>query len=764
MNRATPPFGHTPTSETQEAIPRRMLQKQLVTQHPRISDLLLPIIYLLSFSTLCTHVILLLFLPSHELTVEVQFFIFSPLYITLLGTLTLNHHGRPILASQLLVFGIIVEQLLLLYFVVGPIPFTYISITNTTLMAGLILGSRAAVMNALVAIVGILVHGYFRNQDHASLTPIYIFENPDALLFPNIASLAFTVFAISLWTRRILSLLEQNQKRSSDAQKAIAALRQAESKNAQRAHMGAVLSDLASTAARSSTPSVLAAELIPRAQDGFDCELFVMFHIVNKEWTLLEAAGSPLWCDALAKHPKITEEDLKRTSLSETSPWILREESVPLALFTQPTEFPQSMEPLLFPLEYDQRLLGALFVLRPIQNNPNTNQDEFLEILSQMTLASLSHIELLSKLEQTQKLEAVGLLTSSLSHDFNNLLTAIAGNTDMAQLYARDDDDLHHRIGQIQRATKKAASLTQKMLDFTRRRPWNPSSLDVNQTLQELSPLLLSSLSSQIRLVLNLSEANPIIQMDPREFENVIVNLVLNAKDAVVSDGIITLTTRIIPATLHGKPTGVAIEVDDNGCGMTPKVKTQIFLPFFTTKEESPSSGLGLSSSYGIVKKAAGRIEVQSAVNQGTTVTLFFPHEEKGETEADPGNQRAVAQAETILLVSSNDELAKTLKSMLSEGGYRTQRARGTAAALQSLAESSEIGMALVDHSISGHNGGTLAAELRSSTPLLPIIILSSAPTNTDGIQEHYLEKPFSLTELLDAVNTRFSIQSEVSP
>jgi signal transduction histidine kinase len=224
---------------------------------------------------------------------------------------------------------------------------------------------------------------------------------------------------------------------------------------------------------------------------------------------------------------------------------------------------------------------------------------------------------------QSQKMEAIGQLTGGLAHDFNNLLTVVIGNLDVVQRRTAENEGVHRAVRNAVAGAEKAAHLTQQLLAFARKQPLQPQAVDTNELIARMGELFGRSMGDGIALQLDLAEAAWPVLVDPNQLESALLNLLVNARDAVAGGGTITISTRNVPADESGDC--VAVTIADTGTGMTEEAKAHAFEPFFTTKPVGVGTGLGLSQVHGFVAQSGGRVTLDSTPGSGTTVTLHLP-------------------------------------------------------------------------------------------------------------------------------------------
>jgi two-component system, cell cycle sensor histidine kinase and response regulator CckA len=373
------------------------------------------------------------------------------------------------------------------------------------------------------------------------------------------------------------------------------------------------------------------------------------------------------------------------------------------------------------------------------------------------------------ELEQTRKLEAVGRLAGGVAHDFNNLITGIMGIAEELQFQLDVRDPRREDLGEIIKASERAFALTRQLLAFGRRQMACPRELNLNGIIQELQKMLVRLIGEDILLTTNLDNALGLIRADPSQLEQVILNLVLNARDAMPQGGRITMTTRRADAQegsdpfLAGLPPGRydVLTVEDTGCGMTPEVLSQIFEPFFTTKEKDKGTGLGLSTVYGIVKQSGGEIFVKSQPGQGSCFSIFLP-EVAAETQERPPMEVVSEKSfghETILVVEDEDIVRHVTSGLLRKRGYRVLEARDGPQALEVTRKHPEpIHLLLTDVVLPGMNGRAVATALAERHPSIRILYISRYTEDIiahKGILEpgiHFLDKSLLTHQLADKV------------
>jgi signal transduction histidine kinase len=347
-----------------------------------------------------------------------------------------------------------------------------------------------------------------------------------------------------------------------------------------------------------------------------------------------------------------------------------------------------------------------------------------------------SRKEVEAKLRQAQKMEAVGQLTGGIAHDFNNLLTVIIGNLaaargDLAEGRTPAADRMDHALA----AAERAATLTKRLLAFARRQPLRPSRVEVASMLDNVAGILRPTVGPNIEVALEVAPGAWRLRADENQLENAILNLAVNARDALKSGGRIDISARNVAGgvtTQDGQIRDgdfVAIEVKDNGVGMSPAVMERAFDPFFTTKPMGEGTGLGLSQVYGFVRQSDGEIAIESEEGRGTRVTIFLRRDlGKGASDAvavEPSKSPDLGAGQTVLLVEDEDLLRLFAVRSLETAGYTVIATASAEKALTIIASTPRLALLVTDVGLPGINGRQLAEMARASRPDLAVLFMT---------------------------------------
>ena len=369
------------------------------------------------------------------------------------------------------------------------------------------------------------------------------------------------------------------------------------------------------------------------------------------------------------------------------------------------------------------------------------------------------------QLRQVQKMEAIGQLAGGVAHDFNNLLSVILGHCEMLAMKLPPDSPGRDSVNQIGRAAERAAALTRRLLEFSRQRMLELQVLDLNVLVADTEKMLRRLIEENVRLITILQPGLSRVRADPGQIDQIIMNLAVNARDAMPKGGSLTLQTRNLELGAAytkaqpglGSGRYVLLAVTDTGCGMTPEVQARIFEPFFTTKGVGQGTGLGLAMVPGIVQQSGGHIVVHSLPGIGTTFKIYLPA--VGELAKQPQQSRApvkpVPSSETILLVEDEAPVREITALLLESLGYRVQEASSGQEALHLAQDSREkIDLLMTDVLMPGMSGSELAEVLRANDAGLKVLFLSGHSGDTlarRGVvhtEVAFLQKPFTLNAL----------------
>jgi two-component system, cell cycle sensor histidine kinase and response regulator CckA len=382
------------------------------------------------------------------------------------------------------------------------------------------------------------------------------------------------------------------------------------------------------------------------------------------------------------------------------------------------------------------------------------------------------------QLRQAQKMEAIGRLAGGVAHDFNNLLTAIIGYTDVVSERLTADEQTRRDVGEIRKAADRAAALTRQLLAFGRKQFLHPEVLDLNDTVNGLMQMLPRVIGEHNQTVARLSPGLWRVTADPSQMEQVLVNLVLNGRDAMPMGGTITIETANVDLTAARiasdavtLPPGpyVMLSVSDTGTGMDADTRAHAFEPFFTTKPKGKGTGLGLATVYGIVDQSGGAITIQTALGHGTSVRIYLPAVSAPvETRAPEPAPNITFGTESILLVEDNDGVRELARRTLRARGYTVIEACNADEAIDVMVRGAQPQLLVTDVIMPGLSGPNLAARLLQHNPRLRVLYMSGYSEDATAVHGTFwggvplLQKPFTPHQLAERV--RVALDSATGP
>ncbi len=415
------------------------------------------------------------------------------------------------------------------------------------------------------------------------------------------------------------------------------------------------------------------------------------------------------------------------------------------------------------------RLAQSLEAERVILQNANQVLEDRVAERSRQLEAEIAEREKAQEtLREAQKLEAIGRMAGGIAHDFNNLLTVVQGNAEILQDSPLSEDDMHC-VKAIDRASERGSRLVRQILTFSRRQPLKTDVIDLRQRDEELSEMLGRSVRGDVRLIVSMAEDLWPVECDIAELEIALMNLCVNARDAMPKGGLVRVEGR--NSTLEtGHAAGlsgafVALSVTDTGTGIAPDDITRVFEPFFTTKDVGKGTGLGLSQVYGFAQQSGGMATIDSKLGEGTTVTLYLPRATRNAAAETATGRQTLARATGVILVVEDDEdVAAVAKNMLKLIGYRAEHVRDGATALAVLLSGQRFDAVFSDIIMPGGMSGLdLARKVRQHFPGLPILLCSGYARATGEVfREGFdiIAKPYSANSLAEALR-RTTAQSK---
>jgi signal transduction histidine kinase/ActR/RegA family two-component response regulator len=364
------------------------------------------------------------------------------------------------------------------------------------------------------------------------------------------------------------------------------------------------------------------------------------------------------------------------------------------------------------------------------------------------------------RLLQAQKMESIGQLTGGIAHDFNNLLAVILGNLELLRKRIQDDERAKRLLDGALQGAQRGAALTQRLLAFSRRQDLTPQAVDVAQLVSSMTDLLARALGPSIKIVTRFPSGLPPVKVDPNQLEMALLNLAVNARDAMPTSGTITISAHseeVMEGKEHGLSPGayVCVSVSDTGMGMDAATLARAIEPFFTTKGVGKGTGLGLSMIHGLAVQSGGALKLKSEVGKGTTAEIWLPRgEAMAAVPASDENARPEHRTCTVLLVEDDPLVMSGTAAMLEDLDHKVVEASSGEEALRILRENGSIDLVVTDHAMPGMTGLDLAEQIRREWPALPILLASGHAElpERNGLAIPRLTKPFRQDELESAI------------
>ena len=430
----------------------------------------------------------------------------------------------------------------------------------------------------------------------------------------------------------------------------------------------------------------------------------------------------------------------------------------PLNIVTLLSAIRSAMRARMRQYQVQYHLLGRETFAAQLEDQVRERTRQLEETNEQLRQQITERRQVEAALQQAQKMEVIGQMTGGVAHDFNNLLAAVLGNLELATRRGKDENIRRYLDGATQ-AAQRGAKITSQLLAFSRTQRLETEPIDVNAIVTAMGELLFRTIGATVRIETLLERKLWQATADPSQMESVILNLAVNARDAMSDGGRLTIATANIPNGDKSMPAElppgdyVSISVSDTGTGMTEEVLSKAFEPFFTTKPVGSGTGLGLSQVYGIAKQTGGTVAIDTQVGRGTTVTVYLPRTTAVPIVPRANEYQAIPlrrHEATILVVDDDKDVRQFAVSCLESLGYQVVAADGGHAAVQIAAREHRIDMVLIDIAMPDMPGVEAIEAILKKRPRIPYLYMTGyvGPTKLDASEHHLLKKPFTIGEL----------------
>ena len=674
---------------------------------------------------------------------NLRYIAFVPVYLTLIGSYILLWLNWKKLAVHFFLIGLVVDQFLIMAGSTGPLTYVYVSYTNIILVAGIILGPSLGLVYTIFIVFILSLYMYLIS--HGMIEELSMDDVPYGSEMEFLAAIAcfiFTGLTIYYSVFKMENLYRSAVEEKQNADTSYRAMKEAQFRNEIRAKHGVAIGELSQRIVQYKKISEYVQITAEEIQKILRVDVALILLPSDKK-LVIEGYS----CQDPEKAEGLNQKWLEISSIEERHDIVM-----------------ERMKDLLCKEDVDGSYLNYSYVVPLFDTNHDMGWivvfsaqdfvvplDEFLTTISGILTSSFYRTKAEEQLRRSQKMETIGLLAGGMAHDFNNVLTAILGNAEVAFSHVQSPEIVKTHLSQISRASNHAASLTHKLLTLTKKTIHQPTTVDVNTILRDMEGMLQPLFSPNMSLQINYCTRAPTVYMDSKDLESMLLNLILNAKDAISSDG----TVEIFITLRSSQQEMVQIEVRDNGSGMTEQVRDSLFEPFFTTKSEG--TGLGLTMVHSIVQGAKGKIVVKSKIGEGSSLVIQIPYDHRNletiQILKSIDIQENRRSHKTILIVDDNDEVRNILVEMVSMSGYMSLGASSGPKALQVL-QHQNIDFILSDSIMPECSGMDFFDQLQEaySEKQIPFALMTGFSSNQEDFKHRnitILEKPISSTDLI---------------
>ena len=672
---------------------------------------------------------------------EAQWRIFAPEYFTLTIAYGLMRTKWLKLATHMFLLGMIITQMSVIFFVTGPMSYIYVSYTNVVLIAGLILGPTSAALYTIVIIS--LMYIYFRAIQSGQLDVMLLEHLPYATQLEMIvvqACMLFTGLTVSYFIIRQSRLHHQMIKEQARTKQTLQDLQQAEALNAMRAKQDAMIGWMGQQFIQTEYPQSFFETTLPRVFDTISLQHLMINDLINHQDIVLASKDPSTGLVSI----RFLREDLGQKPLLDNYHLYLRK------LIETHCSVQQDSVIQIHRSDNDTSK-GKSCQIVTISENSLEHADTFLSTLSNMFTAVLQRAETESQLRQLQKMETLNRVAGSVAHDFNNLLMSIMSSTDFALSQVNQNEALHDTLLQINWASERGKALTRKLLSFSRSESFEPKPVCVHTIIQEMTPIIKQITRDNINFQVQYFTSDAHIQIDQQDFENSLLNLIINARDAIDNTSKDNRSITLVIDTSEGDVNStVSLSILDTGSGIPKSDYDKIFDPFYTTK--SNGTGLGLSMVRSVVERANGTIEIKSST-EGSTITMIFPLIQSTQSIEVDTVQHTSSKTPlyTLLIVDDEPLVRQMLAEYLSRHQFNTHMAENVEQAKNILLRQS-VDLILSDVNMPGESGISLHKYCKQQHPNIQFIMMTGFTSEAIDDSIIVLSKPMRMPALLDQI------------
>ena len=670
-----------------------------------------------------------------------QWRVFIPEYLTLVVAYGLLRTKWLKLATHVFLLGMIITQMSVIFFMTGPMSYIYVSYTNVVLIAGLILGPGSAALYTGMIIA--LMYLYFNAIRTGQLDMMLLSQIPYGAQMQMVATQAcfiFTGLTVSYFIVRQSRLHDQMVKEQARTKETLQDLQQAETLNAIQAKQDSTIGWMGQQFIQTEYP-----------QSFFETTLPKVFDTIPIRYLLINCPSNQLRVVLASQDPVTNQVQTQFIRENEVQQALAQHDEDSIRTFFEQHSLKPVEGIVNIHRESNSHQFDRTCTIVTVSEEPLEHVDTFFSTLSNMFTAVLQRAQTESQLRQLQKMETLNRVAGSVAHDFNNLLMSIMSSTDFALSQVERDEVLYNTLLQINWASERGKALTRKLLSFSRSESFEPKSICVHNVIQEMIPIIKQITRDSIALHIECTSYEAHIQIDQQDFENALLNLLINARDAIkdIPDDENSITIGIQTIECSEKST-VSISISDTGSGIPESQQSKVLEPFFTTKPKG--TGLGLSMVRSVVERAHGTISIYSSA-EGSTISMRFPLAEYTDQSQTSicSSPSSIEPSYALLIVDDEPLVRQMLAEYLSRHHFNTYMAENVDHAKKIL-KSHSIDLILSDVNMPGESGLKLHKYCQTHHPETHFILMTGFTNEAIDDSIIVLSKPMRMPALLQQI------------